>query len=196
MGPVSIAHFAAVLFDCRELLSDGFVDLFPGGGLRSNQWLPQTFRVVQTEDHAVGQCAETAAGERMIGISFELDRPAITHLHERAARRAATATNRSKPTRHTGSEFNWLLQIRNDLLLGRATTTQRQRRRRVAQHLEKCASRHSGNRDSLPTGQPACHPALEISAKVSVLYSSLMLITQFFSDGTPNNPSRPLVSWA
>ncbi len=58
----------------------------------------------------------------MIRITFQLDRPAITHLNEYATGSAATAADGSKPTRYSGSKFDRLLEVGNDLLLGRATT--------------------------------------------------------------------------
>src|SRR6266704_5729508 len=81
----------------------------------------------------------------MMRIAFYLNRPAITNFHERAAGGAAPATSRREPTRHAGREFNRLLEIRDDLLLRRATTAQGHRRAGVSEDCEKCSARDAGN---------------------------------------------------
>src|SRR5262245_55412892 len=94
----------------------------------------------------MGQRAKSARRKRVIGISFQFDRPPVSDLDQSTAGGAAAAADRSKPTWHAGSELNGLPEVRNNLLLGRAATAQRQGDRGITEYFQKGTTRNSRRR--------------------------------------------------
>src|SRR6476619_5253884 len=110
----------------------------------------------------------------MFGIAFELNRPAVANLNQHSATGAATAARGSEPTRNAGCEFNWLFQIRNDLLFGRSATGECERCSRKTNHLDEGPAGDSSARHP-------CRLDLNKLRRLTVTVLLLKYLPEFFA---------------
>ena len=131
---------AALLPDSAERRGDLLVDIGPRASLTAVGRVRQPLAVIETQNRCLAHGACRAARQRVIGIAFDLERPAVTGGDEQSAARLAGAARRSVEQRPAGDQTPPAAARRESRRL-RAPGSARPRRRheREACGLQKAA---------------------------------------------------------
>jgi hypothetical protein len=121
------ADGAAVLTRPLECGENVAIDVGPSRRLAGADRLRQALAVVEPEDRGLADRAGRAAGQRMIRVAFDLDRPSVAGRDQQSAPRFAAAAGGGVGQRPAGHHAFGLPEVGEVLDFGAATARDRQR---------------------------------------------------------------------